>query len=179
MVDAADGPGGPGGNADVDAIAAFVRALATSPWPRDAAEAERMLADRGAHPTGEVDAWSPASARHALSGGPDAVAHLSYATHAGEVTSVGCVLARHGGPHDPAVRRDHDDLVAALTAAFGASRRPFDDQPSPILWDVGELEVGVQVFDRVDSSVMAWVDHRERAARQERAAGEPGGAEPA
>jgi hypothetical protein len=179
VADAADGPGSPDGDADVDAVVAFVRALATPPWPRDAAEAERMLTDRGAHPTGEVDTWSPASARHALSGGPDAVAHLSYATHAGEVTSVGLVLARHGGPHDPAVRRDHDDLVAALTAAFGASRRAFDDQPGPLLWDVGELEVGVQLFDRVDSSVMAWVDHRDRAARQERAAGEPGGAEPA
>jgi hypothetical protein len=41
-----------------------------------------------------------------------------------------------------------------------------------VLWGVGELEVGVQAFDRVDSSVMLWIEHRERSARQERAAEE-------
>jgi hypothetical protein len=167
MVDAADEPG-----SDTAAVVAFVRALATPPWPRDAAEAERMLAGRGAHPTGEVDAWSPGSALHALTGGPDAADSLSYGTHEGEVTSVGFHLARHGGPYDPDVRREHDDLVAALTASLGPSRQVLDDQPSPVLWDVGELEVSVQLFDRVDSSVMVWVDHRERSARAEAAAGD-------
>jgi hypothetical protein len=162
--DAAEDPG-----SDTQAVVAFVRALVTPPWPRDAAEAEQMLARLGAHPTGEVDASSPASALHVLTGGPAAVTHLSSGTHAGEVTSVGFHLAQHGGPYDPDVRREHDDLVAALTAAFGPSHPAFDDQPSPLLWDVGELEVSVQLFDRVDSSVMVGIDHRARSAEEERA----------
>ncbi|OUE27276.1 hypothetical protein [Clavibacter michiganensis] len=149
------------------AVVAFVRALATPPSPRDVAEAERMLAALGARPTGEVDAYAPDSELRALAGGPDAVDHLSYGTHAGEVTGVGFFLARHGGPRDPLVRCDHDALVAALTAGLGPARPVFDDQPSPVSWDVGELEVEVQLFDRVDSSVMVGVDHRERAARAE------------
>jgi hypothetical protein len=151
-------------------VVAFVRALATPPWPRDAADAERMLAALDVHPTGEVDAYAPDCDLRALSGGPGAVHHLSYGTHAGEVTSVGFHLARHGGPRDPLVRRDHDALVAALAAAFGPSHRAFDDQPSPVSWDVGDLEVGVQLFDRVDSSVMVGVDHRARSAQAEAAA---------
>jgi hypothetical protein len=164
---ATDGPG-----RDADAVVAFVRALVTPPWPPDAEAAERMLAALGVHPTGEVAAHPPDSELRALTGGPDAVDHLGYGTHRGEVTSVGFYLARHGGPHDPDVRRDHDDLVAALSASFGPSRPAFDDQASPVLWGVGELEVGVQAFDRVDSSVMLWIEHRERSARQERAAEE-------
>jgi hypothetical protein len=152
------------------AIVAFVRALTRPPWPRDGADAERMLAALDVRPTGEVDAYAPDSDLRALTGGPDAVDHLSYGTHAGEVTSVGFSLARHGGPRDPAVRRDHDALVAALVAAFGSSRAAFDDQPSPVLWDVGELQVAVQLFDRVDSSVMVGVDHRARSAEAERVA---------
>jgi hypothetical protein len=153
-------------------VVAFVRALATPPWPRDAADAERMLAALDVHPTGEVDAYAPDCDLRALSGGPGAVHHLSYGTHAGEVTSVGFHLARHGGPRDPLVRRDHDALVAALTAVFGASHPVFDDQPSPVSWHVGDLEVGVPLFDRVDSSVMVGIDHRARSARAEAAAGD-------
>ncbi|OUE21667.1 hypothetical protein BFL34_01025 [Clavibacter michiganensis] len=159
------------------AVVAFVRALATPPWPGDAADAERTLAALGVHPAGEVDAHAPDADLCALTGGPDAVHHLSYGTHRGEVTSVGAHLARHGGPRDPLVRRDHDALVAALTAAFGPSRSPIAGQPSPVLWDVDELEVGVQLFDRVDSSVMLWVDHRERSARAEAAAADDGSPE--
>ena len=157
-------------------VVAFVRALVSPPWPRDAADAERMLAALGVHPTGEVDAHAPDSDLRALTGGPDAVHDVSYGTHAGEVASVGFHLARHGGPRDPLVRRDHDALVAALAAVFGPSRPVSHDQPSPVVWEVGELQVGVQLFDRVDSSVMAWVDHRERSARAEAAAddGSPG-----
>jgi hypothetical protein len=153
-----------------DAVVALVRAITTPAWPRDAAEVERMLAGVGVRSTGEVDRWSSGSAQHTLSGGPDAVDHLSYSTHEGEVTSVGLFLARHGGPWDPAVRRDHDDLVAALERSFGPSRPALADQPSPVCWPVGELEVGVQLFDRVDSAVMLWIEHRARSARQERAA---------
>ncbi|AJW79676.1 DUF6301 family protein [Clavibacter michiganensis] len=154
------------------AVVAVVRALATPPWPRDAADAERTLARLGVHPTGEVDAHAPDSDLRALTGGPDAVHRLSYGTHAGEVASVGFFLARHGGPRDPLVRRDHDELVATLAAAFGSPRAVFHDQPSPVVWDVGELQVGVQLFDRVDSSVMVWVDDRERSARAEAATGD-------
>ncbi|MDO4031899.1 hypothetical protein [Clavibacter michiganensis] len=154
------------------AVVAFVRVLVTPPWPSDVADAERMLAALDMHPTGEVDAYVPDSEPRALTGGPDAVDHLSYGTHAGEVASVGFHLARHGGPRDPIVRRDHDALVAALAAVFGPSCPVFDDQPSPVRWHVGELEVSVQIFDRVDSSVMVWVDHRERSARAEAAAGD-------
>jgi hypothetical protein len=167
VVDAAPDPDGA-----TAAVVAFVRALATPPWPGDAADAERMLAALGVRPTGEVDAHAPDSDLRALTGGPDAVDHLSYGTHAGEVTGVGFFLARHGGPRDPLVRADHDALVAALTAAFGPSRPAFDDQPSPVSWDVGELGVGVQLFDRIDSGVMVAVDHRERSARAEAAAGD-------
>lgn len=158
------------------AVVTFVRALVSPPWPRDAADAERMLAALGVRPAGEIDAYAPDSDLRALTGGPDAVHHLSYGTHAGEVASVGFHLARHGGPRDPLVRRHHDALVAALAAVFGPSRSPIEGQPSPVVWDVGELEVGVQLFDRVDSSVMVWVDHRERSARAEAAAddGSPG-----
>jgi hypothetical protein len=132
-----------------------------------------MLAALGVRPTGEVDAYAPDSDLRALTGGPDAVDHVILGTHAGEVTSVGFFLARHGGPRDPLVRREHDALVAALTAALGPSRSPIEGQPSPVAWDVGELQVGVQLFDRVDSSVMAWVDHRARAARAEAAGDGP------
>ncbi|WP_435081189.1 hypothetical protein [Clavibacter michiganensis] len=157
-------------------VVAFVRAIVSPPWPRDAADAERMLAALGVHPTGEVDAHAPDSDLRALTGGPDAVHDLSYGTHAGEVASVGFHLARHGGPRDPLVRRDHDVLVAALGAVFGPSRPVFDDQPSPVRWHVGELDVSVQILDRVDSSVMVGVDHRERSARAEAATddGSPG-----
>jgi hypothetical protein len=151
------------------AVVAFVRALATPPWPPDAADAERMLAVLGVRPTGEVDAYAPDSDLRALTGGPGAVHHLSYGTHAGEVTSLGFFLARHGGPRDPLVRRDHDALVAALTAVFGPSHPAFDDQPSPVAWHVGDMEVGVQLFDRVDISVMVGIDHRARSAEEERA----------
>lgn len=34
----------------------------------------------------------------------------------------------------------------------------------------GELQVAVQLFDRVDSSVMVGVDHRTRSAEEERVA---------
>ncbi|RIJ60589.1 hypothetical protein, partial [Clavibacter phaseoli] len=153
----------------------FVRALATPPWPRAAADAERMLAPLGVHPAGGVDAWSPTSARHALAGGPDAVDHLSYGVHADRVTGVGFFLARHGGPRDPLVRRDHDALVATLVALFGPPRAALDDQSSPVLWDVAELQVGVQLFDRVDSSVMVDVDHRERSAEAAAEAGDDPG----
>ncbi|RIJ52167.1 hypothetical protein DZG00_06050 [Clavibacter lycopersici] len=162
MGDAADAPG-----KDADAVVDFVRALVTPPWPRDAADAERMLAALGVHPTGGVDAWSPSSAQHALTGGPDAVDHLSYGVHADSVSGIGFFLARHGGARDPLVRRDHDALVAALAALFGPPRAAFDDQSSPVLWDVAELQVGVQLFDRVDSSVMVDVDHSDRSARAE------------
>ncbi|WP_043670228.1 DUF6301 family protein [Clavibacter michiganensis] len=154
------------------AVVAFVRALATPPWPEDRADAERMLARLGVHPAGEVDAYAPDSELHALAGGPDAVHHLSYGIHTGAVTGIGFSLTRHGGPRDPRVRRDHDALVAALAAAFGPSRSPIEGQPSPVLWDVGELEVSVQLFDRVDSCVMVGVDHRERSARAEAATGD-------
>ena len=165
MGDAADAPGN-----DADAVVDFVRALAMPPWPRAAADAERMLEALGVHPAGGIDAWSPASARHALTGGPDAVDYLSYVVHADRVTGVGFFLARHGGPRDPLVRRDHDALVAALAALFGPPRAAFGDQPSPVLWDAGELQVAVQLFDRVDSSVMVGVDHRARSAEEERVA---------
>ncbi|KZC94608.1 hypothetical protein [Clavibacter tessellarius] len=154
------------------AVVAFILALTTPPWPDDAAEAERMLARLGVHPTGEVDAHGGGSEPRALAGGPDTVDHVSLGTHEGAVTSTHFSLARHGGPRDPLVRREHDALVAALTAALGPSRSPIEGQPNPVVWDVGELEVGVQLFDRVDSSVMAWVEHRERSARAEAAAGD-------
>ena len=176
MADAAPDPHG----ATAVVVVAVVRALATPPWPADVAEAERMLAGLGVHPTGEVDAYDTCSDLRALIGGPDAVDHLVLGTHAGAVTSVGFHLARHGGPRDPLVRRDHDALVPALAAVFGPSRSPIEGQPSPVVWDVGELEVGVQLFDRVDSSVMAWVEHRERSARAEAANGvRPDAADPA
>ena len=165
MGGAADSPG-----EHAAAVVELVRALATPPWPRTAADAERMLAALGVHPTGGVDAWSPSSAQHALTGGPDAVDHLSYGVRADRVTDVGFFLARHGGPRDPLVRRDHDALVAAIAAVFGAPRAAFDDQPSPVRWDVGELQVGVQLFDRVDSSVMVDVHHRGLSAEAEAAA---------
>ncbi|WP_317231931.1 hypothetical protein [Clavibacter capsici] len=154
------------------AVVALVRALARPPWPDDPADAERMLARLCVHPAEEVDAHALDADLRALAGGPDAVHHLSYGTHAGALTSVGFFLARHGGPRDPRVRSDHDALVAALGGAFGPSRSPMEGQPSPVLWDMGELEVGVQLFDRVDSSVMVWVEHRERSARAEAAAGD-------
>lgn len=176
MADAAPDPHG----ATAVVVVAVVRALATPPWPADVAEAERMLARLGVHPTGEVDAHDTGSDLRTLTGGPDAVDHLVLGTHAGAVTSVGFHLARHGGPRDPLVRRDHDALVPALAAVFGPSRSPIEGQPSPVVWDVGELEVGVQLFDRVDSSVMAWVEHRERSARAEAANGvRPDAADPA
>ncbi|CAQ00325.1 hypothetical protein ACR8AL_02410 [Clavibacter sepedonicus] len=172
------GDAGPDPHGAAASVVAFVRALATPPWPRHVADAERMLAALGVRPTCDVDAYDPDSdpdpdsELRSLTGSPDAVDHLSLGTHAGGVTIIGFFLARHGRPRDPLVRRDHDALVAALAAAFGVFCPAFDDQPSPVLWDVGELEVGVQLFDRVDSSVMVWVDHRERSVRAEAAAGD-------
>ncbi len=112
-------------------VVAFVRVLVTPPWPSDVADAERMLATLGVHPTGEVDAYVPDSELRALTGGPDAVDHLSYGIHAGEITSIGFFLARHGGPWDPLVRRDHDALVAALAAVLVPPARYSTISPVP------------------------------------------------
>jgi len=117
----------------------------------------------------------PAGAGRQLTGGsvqhdlehPAGIDHASLTTADGEPVSVIFLLASVPEPQSMATTATYRALLAALSDLLGAPERVWPDQPTPVQWRTAELDVGAQLFDRRDSSVMVWVEHRARSQQAE------------
>ena len=111
---------------------------------------------------GAAEPLTDGSMQHTL-GPPAGVDHASFTTVDGDPVSVTFFIASVPEPRSEATGATYRALLALLTASLGALERVWADQPTPMQWRGAELDVGVQLFDRRDSSVMVWVEHRFRS----------------
>jgi hypothetical protein len=88
----------------------------------------------------------------------------------GEPANVTFFMGSSPEPESEATRSAYRDLVAALAASLGPPQRVWADRPSPVQWREADLDIGLQLFDRRDSVVMVWVEHRSRSQEAERRA---------
>lgn len=90
--------------------------------------------------------------------------HASLSSLHDEPTSIIFFVASAPEPASASTTAAYEELVAGLSEELGSPERVWAEQPSPLQWHAGELDVGVQLFDRRDTSVvMVWVEHRARS----------------
>jgi hypothetical protein len=95
---------------------------------------------------------------------------MSLSLFQGLPVSIGFFIASSLAPVNADTRAKYERLLAWVSGMLGESAQFLPGQPSPVRWQSGELDVGVQLFDRRDSTVMVWVEHRGRSAEVEQAA---------
>jgi len=99
------------------------------------------------------------------------IEHASLSSLYGEPTSIFFFVASAPEPASASTTGAYEELVAGLSEELGSPERVWVEQPSPLRWRTGELDVGVQLFDRRDTSVvMVWVEHRTRSQTAENSA---------
>jgi hypothetical protein len=98
---------------------------------------------------------------------PAGIDSASLTTAEGEPFSVILIVASVFEPQNATTIAAYRELLASLSETLGAPSQVWVDQPTPVHWHVGDLDVGAQLFDRRDSSVMVWVEHRARSQRAE------------
>jgi len=86
-------------------------------------------------------------------------------------TSVIFFIGASPEPGSVETKEAYESLIASLSVTLGKPQRVWEDQPTPLEWSDTEVDVGVQLFDRRDTSVvMVWVEHRLRSQEAERRA---------
>ncbi len=156
--------------ADTEALN-FLRSMATQTWPHDRASGETMLAALGLTSTGPVDDHDDDEfTLFGLSGSVDAASNFTFTTHENTFVMICFFMGSSRRPKDPNTRRIFDELSISMSEEFGAAKRVWDDQETPLRWQAGDLDIEVQLFDRRDSQIMVSIEHRARAHSMEQAA---------
>lgn len=102
---------------------------------------------------------------------PPGIDQASLTTLDGDPVGITFLIASVLEPHNSATDTTYRALLAALSEILGPAEQVWADQPTPVHWHAGEIDVGAQLFDRRDSSVMVWVEHRSHSHEAESRAG--------
>ena len=98
---------------------------------------------------------------------PPGIDQASLSTLDGEPTGVVFFIASAADSNNAETKEVYESLTFSLSQILGSSERVWADEPSPVQWCGDDLDVGLQPFDRRDSSVMVWVEHRGRSQKAE------------
>lgn len=147
----------------VNEVIEVVNSLRGDRWLKDDQAAIDALSGLGfAEQPGTVTAL-PSGLQQRHLDPPPGIDHATLSSLDGEPTSVIMFIASSLESASPTTRSEYEALVSSLTALLGSPRRVWADEPTPLLWPDADLDIGVQLFDRHDSTVMVWVEHRERS----------------
>jgi hypothetical protein len=147
----------------VNKVSEIVESLRAGRWLKDDQAAIDALSSLGfAEQPSTITALPSGLQQHHLDPAPG-IDHATLSSLDGEPTSVIMFIASSIEPASPTTRSEYETLIASLTAYLGSPRRVWADEPTPLLWPDADLDIGVQLFDRHDSTVMVWVEHRKRA----------------
>lgn len=148
----------------------FLRLMSVSPWPADRASGEIRLADLGLVSSGPAEGQGGGGCMiYGLSGSLGVSNNFTFTTFEGEFVAICFFMTRSPRPNELSTQRAYDALCTSLSKEFGAGKRAWEDEETPLGWRGGDLEIGAQLFDRRDSTVMVSIEHRERAERAEQA----------
>jgi len=124
--------------------------------------------------------FRPEPARHLTTGSvlhdltpAPGIDHAGFTTLDGEPAGVVFFIASSMDARNPVTNEAYQSLLAALTQSLGPAERVWPDEDTPIRWRTTDLDVGLQLFDRRDSSVMVSVEHRARSEEAESRARQP------
>jgi hypothetical protein len=148
----------------VENATAIVTSLRDGRWLQDEAAASAQLAALGfmGKPGSEAEPLPGLMQREFE--GPAGIEQLSLSCLDGRPTTVTFFIGASPEPESAVTRSAYGSLIASLAASLGAPERVWPDRPMPVLWREGELDVGLQLFDRRDHSVvMVWIEHRVRS----------------
>ena len=146
----------------VEQAVGIISSLLAGRWLASEAAAAATLRGLGFTELPGAEPLTGGSVQHTLAP-PAGIDHASFTTLDGDPVSVIFFIASVPEPRSEATGAAYRALLASLTDGLGALERVWADQPPPMQWRGAELDVGVQLFDRRDSSVMVWVDHRSRS----------------
>jgi hypothetical protein len=152
-----------GGRITVERATAIITSLLDGRWLRDEATASAQLAELGfpVRPGTETE-LSPGLIQWELEA-TTGIEQPSLSSLEGKPTTVNFFVGSSPEPESATTRSAYEALIASLDLTLGAPERVWPDQPTPILWRNGDLDVGMQLFDRRDASVvMVWIEHRLR-----------------
>jgi hypothetical protein len=96
--------------------------------------------------------------------------HATVSSLDGKPTGVAIFISSSPEPANPTTKSEYKALILLLSEDLGSPKRVWSDEPTPLLWRDADLDIGVQLFDQRDSTVMVWVEHRERSTIAEKRA---------
>lgn len=112
--------------------------------------------------TGSGEQLAPGVVQHELEPAPG-IDQASLSTLDGEPAGIVFFIASTAESNNAGTKEVYESLISSLSQILGSPERVWADQPSPLQWCGEDLDVGLQLFDRRDSSVMVWVEHRTRS----------------
>ncbi|GAA1828916.1 hypothetical protein GCM10009750_10660 [Agromyces salentinus] len=93
--------------------------------------------------------------------------HASLSILGSAPTNITFFIASAPERENAATRLAYENLLASLAMTLDSPQRFWADETTPVFWHHSDLEVGAQLFDRRDSTVMVWVEHRARSKAAE------------
>ena len=160
--------GGMSATAEVEAVAEVVTSLVGGAWPDDSSSAQVVLERLGfAIEAGSGTELGPGSVLREFAVLPSGIESGSVQAMDNAFAGVILMFGSDPVPASGKTGTLYRELLGLLTELLGPAVRVWETELTPVQWPVGALDVGLQLFDNRDSTVMVWVEHRARAALAE------------